>query len=303
MPKCVRDKHNWVFTWNSYPDNWLIQIKSWPYTYISCQQEIGKNTKRKHIQGYVQFAQQKTYRTLSHKYPGVHWDEAKGMVDDQGYTLKSDTRDPNGVQFIDGEPKETVEAEQGRRTDIEQFHNAIVDGMTNKEIAQRWPDLYFRFRTSIQPLREDQYSHRTEAPESWFITGKPGIGKTRFGTDKGAYAKMPWTAWPFVIGYRHQDIFIVDDIMVLTQPQIQWLLDILDRYECTINVKYGEAIFTSSKVVLTSNLTFEEIISKVPPDIGEALKRRITHFHTIEKSVPEVEGVIVNPSTSPGIVK
>lgn len=128
---------NWCFTsfTEPKPDTSGIQ-------YLVYQKEIGEKTKREHYQGYVEFRDKQSIRTIKRIFgnESLHLEPRRGTLEQaSSYCNKNDPlyvekhkkklEDAIGEPFIFGEPKK-----QGKRSDIGAILDDVNEGDTMEEI-------------------------------------------------------------------------------------------------------------------------------------------------------------------------
>ena len=113
----------------------------------------------------------------------------------------------------------------------------------------------------------------------FWLYGSPGIGKSRLARDLSeaytvsqaeVYTKSGGTKW--WDGYTGQPVVIWDEI----EQDYPWnnLLQVLDRYPMTVEVKGGHTSMLARLIIITSNFSPEELFGD--KQNYTALKRRLT---------------------------
>lgn len=116
---------NWVFTSFIKPEPDTCHVQ-----YMVYQKEVGKETQREHYQGYVEFNDKYSMRSIKGIFANssLHLEPRRGTQEQAiAYCKKADTRIEDPVEF--GTPKK-----QGKRSDIAEIMEDIQDGQTMKEI-------------------------------------------------------------------------------------------------------------------------------------------------------------------------
>lgn len=99
--------YNWCYTVNNYTTKDIIPAVDVNYRIQGY--ETAPETGTPHIQGYAQFVQRIRLATLVSKYPGVHWEQAKGTPwQNFVYCSKSGTFDELGPRPKEPKPKDTT---------------------------------------------------------------------------------------------------------------------------------------------------------------------------------------------------
>lgn len=258
----------YAFTINNYTDEDVESCKKLKCRYIILGDEIGENG-TKHIQGYVYFNQAKSFASVKKKIPRGHIEPAKGNAEqNREYCSKQ------SVLFTSGEPPK-----QGKRTDLELVNEVVKD---NPDMPMR--SVIKSGRANYQTIRiAEKYLTYFEEPRDWetqvyWFYGASGTGKSReaFETAKqnGNYYVCNETNkwWD---GYDGHEIVIIDD-MRKNFSTYNRLLNILDRYECRVEVKGGHRQLRAKTIYITSCYSPEEMFDN--REDKYQLLRRITEI-------------------------
>lgn len=245
--------------------------------YIIGQVEICPETKREHIQCYVQFKKQIRFSAAKALLPpGAHIEKARGTAEEnRQYCSKTDTRKAGT------EPCEIGECtSQGKRKDLETFKQAIDQGRSEAEIAQdnelfstwaKYPNLYRRYKCAKITPRD-----RNTPPEVTLLIGSTGVGKTRRVFDEhkdDVYIKDSTKWWD---GYIGQKCILLDELCPNDFFRVEELLRLLDRYPYQGQTKGGYVNINSPYIAITSNMSMEELYPSANQEQINALNRRIT---------------------------
>lgn len=105
--------------------------------YAVGQEEICPETKKHHLQLYIELSGQYSLKTIQDKiFNGekVHVESRKGSQDDAiNYCLKLETRDPEGLAL-----KKGIKSQQGKRSDLDGMVDMIENNHTAKEILMEY---------------------------------------------------------------------------------------------------------------------------------------------------------------------
>lgn len=267
--KMTRRYCNFSFTINNWTEEDYEALKE-----IDCQYMIiGKEGKDKtpHLQGYIQFnrTKNKTLTAVRKKIKRGHVEEAKHTANiNRNYCMKEGDYEEFG----------TIK-HQGRRADLDHIRQLAVDeGMRGVTKVASSADIV---------LAEKFLSHH-EQPRNWkpnvfWIYGPTGVGKSRLarhifqGTtdidhpdifvlhpvlsteDTDPYTKSDPSKW--WNGYDAHPNVIIDDF----RPSwwtFTYLLSLLDRYECRVEIKGNVRQFKPKNIVVTSLKSPEEYYAK-----------------------------------------
>ena len=215
-------------------------------TYFICGFEIAPETGRPHWQIYFHTENAHHKKAIIKKLEGRHIDICRGSPEEnKKYCSK-------GGSFVEhGElPK------QGRRTDLEEIGVLIKKGATIEDIKEisyaKWCQYGRRFEEDIKS-KEAKRDWETEVYVWW---GETGSGKTRgikeLHPDSKKLRMSGDPKCPFILGYSGQEVVIFDEF----DPAnccLDFILEITDRYETTINIKGGERNWAPKIIYFTSN--------------------------------------------------
>ena len=235
---------NWLFTINN-PTSPDIP-KSWSNVkYCIWQLEEGENG-TSHLQGYVILKKKGTLAAVKRLDRHAHWEIRRGThAQAKEYCSKEETRKDGPWEF--GE-----EPRPGKRNDLEEVYNLIIEGKSNTEIANAVPVTFMRYHKGITAMKLYLTKPRSFKTEVTVIWGEIGVGKSKWAFDKfggEAYWKPPNSKW--WDGYEGQSVAIIDEFY----GWLSWteILRLCDRYPCQVETKGGSVQFVSKTLVFLSN--------------------------------------------------
>jgi hypothetical protein len=269
-------------------------------TYIRFQIERGYEGTI-HYQGYMQFSKRKLWGTIRRALikSGLH---KMAILNRNGsakeadvYCLKVYDQTDNGEIYQTKLTEEfytfgELDNEQGKRTDVINFHEDIDGGKSNRELKRDYPHLYHQTGVDkIEKFRqdniEDKYKNEYREMERTFIYGGAGLGKTSY-----VYDKYPKTdifrvsnykgAFPFD-GYSGQPIILLDEFSGQIGIEIfnMWV----DRMPLLLNIKNGRHWACYTKVYITSNLSIGQLYTDTQTQYPEQYKGFIRRLDNIIK--------------------
>lgn len=271
---------NWCFTDHYAGDEPDIDPRK--VRYLVAQQERCPRTGRIHWQGYVQFDVQQRASVMKKLNPFAHWEIARGKPDqNRAYCTKLETRVPGTDPVELGEYKS-----QGQRTELKEFHAAIVSGKRTRHMLEehisvfaRYPRLYGLIVRGLRPLRN---------PDRKVILryGQPGVGKTKgvydmHETDPEFWRKPVCNGTDWYDGYDGHKIALIDEFQgAASKVSLSSFLQIIDIYPVEVAVKGGQTWFYPETIYITSNRKPADWYdySTRPLEYG-SLIRRITEAH------------------------
>lgn len=243
---------DWVFTDYSQLDEsfWTNWFNEGDLQYLACQVETCPSTGQLHIQGFVIFKNRKRLvPTLKRIDPTRHWEKRKSSLRQAAanYATKHDTR--SGWTLAMGE---FDELEQGKRNDLEEIKQMVMNGATDREIAIAHFASWMRYSKAIKEFRSLLVEPRTWVPEVYVFWGDTGTGKTRAAVDLcGEKYYMKESTHKWWDGYDGVSPIIIDDFM--GGLDICYILRLCDRYKMQVEVKGGSVQFAPKLIVFTSN--------------------------------------------------
>lgn len=267
----------WVFVYNNPPSGWAPPQQASEVAYMVWQRERGKEG-TEHIQGYIRFNTRKRFNTVKNYFsvPEIHVEAAKGTEDQNfKYCTKEDTRVEG--PWIFGEANFKPDAgKQGNRTDIHAATDMIKQGSSMKDLSEAHPEVFVKYHMG---LREFADLHRPLPPlerdvRVYWLWGQTGTGKTHRArtTFPEAYevktGRDPWGT------YTDQLTVIFDEFEWDKWP-IQQMNRYLDKWRCELDARYKDKWAHWVRVIIISNedpLTFWPLS---PPNLRQAIWRRI----------------------------
>lgn len=256
----------------------LIEIDC---NYVVIGKEVGESG-TPHLQGYIEFPNAKRLETLKNLHNKIHWEARKGTASQAANYCKKDK-----VFEERGEI-----SRQGERTDLNGIGAKILTGASINEIMEENPGAYIKYHRGINAMKNATLSHRSEKPNTFYIHGVAGVGKTRSVHDKhdakDIYIKNNNKWWD---GYNQQKVILIDDF----DPKgwnFKDLLKLLDRYHYEGEVKGGHIKINSPYIYITCDKHPREFWSG--NDYDQFIRRIDTIQHMEKKCDTDVTKVAGN---------
>lgn len=291
----------WCFTYNNYDEEvveFFQNICPRDASYIVFGKEEGEN-KTPHLQGYIEFPNARRGSAMRKLVNGkAHWEVRIGTAEEASDYCKKGNQPKEEWKLLKKKgPKYGMGAiifekgnisEQGKRKDLEEVADLVMEGASLKEIGSTYPVQFIKYHKGIIALKSALYEHRTTKPVVIWRYGETGLGKTRRAREAHAsvYIKDGTQWWD---GYEQQEAIIIDDFD--GRWPIRDLLRLLDYGPYQGQYKGGYIAINSSTIYITCD--------RNPDNIGysveelKQLKRRIDKTIHLTKnedgSVSEIE--------------
>lgn len=267
------------FTWNNWQDDFKTKddVKSFFETDSFKGAVVGFEVGEKgthHLQGVAFFTKQIDFKSIRTLFKNNHIEKIISLDNALNYCKKT------GDFFEVGKV-----GSQGSRTDLEDFRDAIIEDMSDIDLLQNYPHQFFKYERMINKVRlmykNDYYSKNQREVKVIYLTGKAGVGKTRFiydNYDINDVYRVSNYDHPFD-EYQGQKILVLDEFN--SSIELRLLLNILDRYPLQLPARYANKWACYETVFIISNIDFTENYRNIQadfPEVFEALKRRIDKY-------------------------
>ena len=265
------------------------------FEYLAISDEVGEKGTY-HFQGFVVFGSRVRFSMVKKYFPEAHIEKAKGTITQNveyvsktgkwANTKKANTSVEGSFEEYGKRPKESA----GRRGDLAELYQMILNDMTNAEILAVNQDYILqidkldKIRTIILTERYKD-TVRLEL-ECIYIYGETGSGKTR-----GIYEKHGYTNVYRVTDYYHpfdsyncQPVICFDEFR--SSLKISEMLCYCDVYPIELPSRYSNKYACYNTVYIVSNWSLEEQYERIQredKDSWEAFLRRITKVIVYEK--------------------
>lgn len=232
--------------------------------------EVCPNTKRRHIQGFINLTKKAKFNTV------------KKLLGDKCHVELSRGDDKSNQLYCskDGDFIERGEVQYaGKRNDIGDAIATLKSSQGDlKRVAEDHPAAYVRYHRGFHAYRDlccpaPDRAHKTDLH---VFIGEPGAGKSRAAAERASegeravYYKPRGEWWD---GYRQQAAVVIDDFYGWLKYDD--LLKICDRYPYRVPIKGGYEVFNSKVIFITSNVDIDKWY-KFEGYSPEAIYRRVT---------------------------
>lgn len=231
-----------VFTINNWSDDDATLCMSLQETaqYLVVGKETGESG-TPHLQGYVYFKSQRTFKSLKKMLPRAHIEVAKGTAQhNRTYCTKD-----GDILIEHGTPPV-----QGSRTDIMNAMETAMQTLTMREVVAT-TESYQAVR--IAQLRIQYFEPKRDwKPEVRWYHGSTGSGKTRAAREwlgPDCYTCMGTAKW--WQDYDGHEAVLIDDYRK-DFCKFHELLKLLDRYEYRVECKGGSRQLRAKFIAITA---------------------------------------------------
>lgn len=281
----IKQSRGWIITIPEHDHTREEIIESLGvYTSLVGQLEQGHQTGYRHWQLYIEHKTPISFQTLKNKLPRAHIEPRRGSkAQAYAYCMKEDSRIDDQDPIILGEIDLTDHS--GRRSDLSQIRDRILQGGTSEEImmdsstsAWRYPHLVDRLVHARDTTLHDQGNIRKIQVEYYF--GDPGVGKTQWAWNNTHHFTDTYRVTEYsnpFDEYRGQKTLILDEFT--GDISLSTMLNLLDVYPCVLPARYKNKYACYTRVIILSNITPEQCYSWETTTRQEAFLRRI---HTVK---------------------
>ncbi len=250
-----------------------FKLRDWAEVYqgghlnYACRgEESCPETKRLHLQGWVQFKVRTRFKLALEQLGGhIALFKCRGTEEQNNKYCSKDNQFMSWGEFTT----------QGQRADLSEIAERLKDpDIPLESIANDHPGDWMRYYRGMKDFRQMAVKANTTKfrhVETYVFFGETGTGKTRAAKQLGEFLihgdSMDW--WD---GYEHEKTIIIDEYACKTP--ITKLLGLLDGYQCRLPIKGGFTYANWTRVIITTNL---DILHDGAKDAHRrALDRRIT---------------------------
>ncbi len=244
---------NWCFTINNPtmdPAALLERFSGGNVKYGIFQTEYPKGG-TKHYQGYIELAHSIRFKTVEKLLGGhAHIERRLGSASQaRDYCRKDEDR-------LDGPYEHGVftERKPGNRSDL---HDAVAELAIHRDLstlADNRGATFIRYHRGFAKYLEVTAGKRIRPPQVSLYFGPTGTGKTRkaYGDNTELFRKHPDTRW--FDGLGEEDTVLLDDFNGATSKMsLNYILQLLDRYPFTVEVKGGHKNLLATNIIVTTN--------------------------------------------------
>lgn len=219
--------------------------------YFCGQIELSPTSDRLHWQIYIELFRNCRLTAIQKLFPGCHAERRiKTRQNCRAYCSKEETRAHGPFEF-----GTFTAGGQGKRNDISNLAEYAVNATSLADIIRQDPGTYARYSRGLESIFYNSVPPRTKPPIVEIHYGCTGSGKTlqAFNRYQHLYRKMPAHKW--FDRYHGQECCLFDDFAgKFSKTDLTTLLILLDRYPLDVEIKGHVVPFTSTRIIITTNL-------------------------------------------------
>jgi len=245
----------WCFTLNNpeiSKEEYLATLSEEKPQYAIVGEEVGESGTR-HFQGFIYFKSARSFDSMKKLMAKAH---IESMVSNQLKASEYCKKDGLFIEYGDS-PK------QGSRTDMCAIADSASAGVPIKELLEEGTIVNLQ---QLQFYERVQRIYKAEKKRNWqptviWVHGPTGSGKSRYAHEAFPDAWTSSGSLKYWEGYVDQEVVIIDDFRkdFCTYHE---LLNILDRYEYRVNVKFGSAQLVAKTIIITAPQHFAEMYAE-----------------------------------------
>ncbi len=244
-----------------------------------------------HTHIFVVFASRVRFSMLKRYLPESHIEKCKGSVSDNvNYIMKTGKWENTVKQEkrIDGTFEEygtQPPDSRGKRSDMSELYQMVLDNMTNAEILAQNQDYILQI-DKIDKVRTTVLAERFKETvrldlEVIYISGKTGTGKTRGVLEKNGYSNVYRVTdylHPFD-SYNGQPVIAFDEFR--SSLKIKEMLLYCDIYPIELPSRYANKFACYNKVYIISNWILEKQYPEIQKEDKESWKAFLRRIHKV----------------------
>ena len=245
-----------------------------------------------HSHIFVVFASRVRFSMIKRYFGEAHIEKCKGSVSDNVCYIKKTGRWENDVSKQEKKIEGTFEEygtqppdSKGKRSDMSELYQMVMDNMTNAEILAQNQDFILhiekldKIRTTILTER---YKEKVRLDlEVTYISGKTGTGKTRGVLEENSYANVYRVTdyyHPFD-SYSIQPVICFDEFR--SSLKLKEMLLYCDIYPIELPSRYANKYACFEKIYIISNWPLEKQYIEEQKDDVESWKAFLRRIHKV----------------------
>lgn len=258
-------------------------------TYFCMADEQGSQF---HTHVYVVFASRVRFSMLKRYFPEAHIEKCRGSVSDNVNYIKKSGKwkldESKREKKIDGTFEEygtQPPDSKGKRSDMSELYQMILDDMTNAEILATNQDYILQI-DKLDKVRSmiliERYKETVRLDlEVTYISGATGTGKTRSVLEKNGYVNVYRVTdylHPFD-SYCCQPVICFDEFR--SSLKLKEMLMYCDIYPIELPSRYANKYACFNKVYIVSNWELERQYPELQREDKESWKAFLRRIHKV----------------------
>lgn len=245
---------------HNYNFNNLEELIDYCYSFedirgVVGQVEKGGDCHTVHAHVYLEFKKSKKWGTIKKYLPTANLndeeirDRAKCIL----YVQKTETR------IVDPISKGEFNT-QGKRNDLEQYKNAIINGASDVELIETFEDIDSKYHKWGEHVRlvsqEEKISNGNRKLKVYYIYSLKGYDLYDFvrNFENDLYVVNDYDC--MFLNYKNEKAVMLDDFV--NSLDLQKLISLLKKTTTTINVKYSFKVASYERIYICSCVAWEE---------------------------------------------
>lgn len=245
-----------------------------------------------HTHIFVVFASRVRFSMIKRYFPEAHIEKCRGSVSDNvNYIKKSgkweldETKQEKKIAGTFEEFGTQPPDSKGKRSDMSELYQMVLDNMTNAEILAVNQDYILQI-DKLDKIRVTVLTERYKETvrldlEVTYISGATGTGKTRGVMESNGYANVYRVTdylHPFD-GYNCQPVICFDEFR--SSLKLKEMLLYCDIYPIELPSRYANKFACYNKVFIISNWSLEKQYSEIQKEDEESWKAFLRRIHKV----------------------
>ncbi|WP_171903839.1 hypothetical protein [Cellulosilyticum sp. I15G10I2] len=245
-----------------------------------------------HSHVFVVFSSRVRFSMIKKYLPEAHIEKVKGTVSDnvlyikkegkwEANSLKQETKIEGSFEEYGTQPPDS----KGKRNDMSELYQMVLDDMTNAEILAINQDYILQI-DKLDKVRTTILTERFKETvrldlEVIYISGATGTGKTRGVLEQNGYAnvyRVTDYAHPFD-SYNCQPVIAFDEFR--SSLKLKEMLLYCDIYPIELPSRYSNKYACYNKVFIVSNWTLEKQYSEAQREDKESWQAFLRRIHKV----------------------
>ncbi len=132
-----------------------------------------------------------------------------------------------------------------------EFRDLVRTGVGDADLWMANADFMTRYRNAAADIRSAFAEKQTKFPETWILWGETSCGKSHMANEDGA--EMLDYSKEALQNYSGTNPVVCFDEFNHESLPMRLMLKLIDKYEVTVNVKFGKANWNARRIIITSN--------------------------------------------------